>query len=623
MRSQIIIRLILFVILSFCIFSGVSWAEDPGVADTVRLASISGEIGDTVSVPVFLYNDEELVSVVIPLLLDGYSGWLRFDSVSYVDSRLSDPAVLDDRQVYVFGTDTYTVDSLLLSFSVSSGDNLPIGTGKLCDLWFTLHFGGEVSVDILSDSPQGGLSLTDASKGSFTPQFLSGLIDISCDYLVGDVNQDDYLNVADIITLHKIYFYDEPLSGYPILDRRGRGDLNCDRRLDMRDLVRLVDWLWFDGPYPCTCGTVNPPSYDDPGLPDTVWVQSETLIVGIPSPICIGVINDEPLPGMALSLEIDGNALLQVDWERRPFYTERIDSAYLMFIDGEHADGVNPEFYYFYAWQYDPALSISLPPGRGAVCRPVFIPQSAGTATFNLVPWVNESQSMLVTEDYAAILPAFHGGNITVLAYLVGDTNHDGMINIADVVYLGNYLFAGGSEPAPYESGDANCDGEVNLGDVVYLLNYLFIGGPPPCSPSTGVLLNYDGCKEFQKGSVIDTSTPPDQDCMEYQYDGESILSLKHVNAGFNCCPEIAANITIEDNIITIEEIEISGECFCLCLFDVDYEISNLPPGEYTIKVNEVYLEEADEILEFTVDLTSSPSGTHCVYRDHYPWGIQ
>jgi hypothetical protein len=97
---------------------------------------------------------------------------------------------------------------------------------------------------------------------------------------------------------------------------------------------------------------------------------------------------------------------------------------------------------------------------------------------------------------------------------------------------------------------------------------------------------------------------------------------MRVVNAGFHCCPEIAADITIENNIITIEEIEISGECYCLCLFDVDYEIRNLLPGEYTIIVTEPYVQEGDEILEFTVDLASSPSGSHCVYRDYYPWGF-
>ncbi len=479
MRSKEIIGVILFLII-FSFSSGVSSAQDPGDADTVRLANISGEIGDTVSMPVFLYNDEELISVVIPILVDGYSGWLRFDSVSYVGSRLTDPTILDDRQVYVFGTDTFTVDSLLLSFSVSSGANLPVGQGKLCDLWFTLHFGGQVLIDSLSDSPQGGLLVTDSNSQSFTPQFLSGLIDISCDYLVGDVNIDFSVNIGDIIMLQKIYHYDNPLSGYPIHDRRGRGDLNCDRRLDMRDLVHLTDWLFFAGTYPCSCGTINPSLYDDPLLPDTVWVESETLIVGISSPICMGVVNDEPVKGLALSLEINGSAVLGVDWESRPFYTDRIDSAWLMFLDGEHADGVNPEIYHFYAWQYS-SISIPLPPGRDAVCCPYFIPQSTGTATFSLVSWVNENQSMLVTEDHAAILPTLYGGNITVLPYLTGDPNHDGMIDIGDVVYLINYLFKGGPIPDPLEAGDANSDGIVDLGDVVYLINYLFKGGPPPC----------------------------------------------------------------------------------------------------------------------------------------------
>jgi hypothetical protein len=66
---------------------------------------------------------------------------------------------------------------------------------------------------------------------------------------------------------------------------------------------------------------------------------------------------------------------------------------------------------------------------------------------------------------------------------LRGDANGDGMINIADVVYLLNYLFTGGLPPDPLEAGDVTCDGLVNIADVVYLLNYLFTGGPPPgCS---------------------------------------------------------------------------------------------------------------------------------------------
>jgi hypothetical protein len=41
-----------------------------------------------------------------------------------------------------------------------------------------------------------------------------------------------------------------------------------------------------------------------------------------------------------------------------------------------------------------------------------------------------------------------------------------------------NFLVAGG--PAPAGKGDVNKDGAVDLHDVFYLINYLFAGGPPP-----------------------------------------------------------------------------------------------------------------------------------------------
>jgi hypothetical protein len=70
-----------------------------------------------------------------------------------------------------------------------------------------------------------------------------------------------------------------------------------------------------------------------------------------------------------------------------------------------------------------------------------------------------------------------------VRTYLCGDADSDGKIDIADVVYLINYLFIDGPAPELLEAGDANCDGTVDIADVVYLINYLFIGGPPPGCP--------------------------------------------------------------------------------------------------------------------------------------------
>ena len=66
--------------------------------------------------------------------------------------------------------------------------------------------------------------------------------------------------------------------------------------------------------------------------------------------------------------------------------------------------------------------------------------------------------------------------------YMHGDANSDQILDLADAIYLLNYLFKGANPPVPLNAGDANCDGPVDLADVIYLLNYLFKGAnPPPC----------------------------------------------------------------------------------------------------------------------------------------------
>jgi len=71
-------------------------------------------------------------------------------------------------------------------------------------------------------------------------------------------------------------------------------------------------------------------------------------------------------------------------------------------------------------------------------------------------------------------------GYFSVVSYISGDGNHDGVVNSGDVVYLINYLFKGGPPPIPMAAGDANCDCVINSSDVVYMIDYLFKGGPPP-----------------------------------------------------------------------------------------------------------------------------------------------
>ena len=63
-----------------------------------------------------------------------------------------------------------------------------------------------------------------------------------------------------------------------------------------------------------------------------------------------------------------------------------------------------------------------------------------------------------------------------------GDFDGSGDINITDVVYLINYIFAYGPAPLDASVGDVNCDGSLNITDAVYMINYIFILGPAPCA---------------------------------------------------------------------------------------------------------------------------------------------
>jgi predicted outer membrane repeat protein len=66
-------------------------------------------------------------------------------------------------------------------------------------------------------------------------------------------------------------------------------------------------------------------------------------------------------------------------------------------------------------------------------------------------------------------------------AYVLGDANGDGVIDIVDLVDLIDYLYRAAFPPNALPAGDTNYDGEVNLADIVCLLNYVLRGGELPC----------------------------------------------------------------------------------------------------------------------------------------------
>ncbi|MDF1544804.1 MAG: hypothetical protein P1R58_06835 [bacterium] len=61
-----------------------------------------------------------------------------------------------------------------------------------------------------------------------------------------------------------------------------------------------------------------------------------------------------------------------------------------------------------------------------------------------------------------------------------GDLDGSGSIDIADLTFFVDYLFAGGPPPLTIELADFNGDGSIDIADLTYFVDYLFAGGPPP-----------------------------------------------------------------------------------------------------------------------------------------------
>ncbi len=65
-----------------------------------------------------------------------------------------------------------------------------------------------------------------------------------------------------------------------------------------------------------------------------------------------------------------------------------------------------------------------------------------------------------------------------------GDANDDGIVDLADPIFIINYLFVGGPEPHCLDAGDSNDDGNnLDVSDVIYTIQWMFSGGLPPPPP--------------------------------------------------------------------------------------------------------------------------------------------
>ena len=130
----------------------------------------------------------------------------------------------------------------------------------------------------------------------------------------------------------------------------------------------------------------------------------------------------------------------------------------------------------------DGSLFIGFQPAEDSVCfrstdhGATWQNTGALTDAYNVLCLLQASDGTV----YAGTTPNGDVFKYSIGTYVGGDANHDGVVDVADVVFLVNYLFKAGPQPNPKAAGDPNNDCIVDVADVVYLINYLFKQGASP-----------------------------------------------------------------------------------------------------------------------------------------------
>ncbi len=243
-------------------------------------------------------------------------------------------------------------------------------------------------------------------------------------------------------------------------------------------------------------------------------VESTKAVAGGPVTVYLTVDHKQPIAGLQVSVGYDSSKLtLRPDLPEADSPCNRsmhycgmeLEELLLPFEVEQFLLDVNDEYLPGTGWAkcamiFDYQLPFEdqvLPPGTGQTVLAAYFTTDPSLAegttidvtlvdTFGdpvfpnkfLIPIYSDKSEIV---QVVSIFPLRDDGVITVVnsipAFRRGFLNGDDGINIADAVFLLQYLFSDGAPPACLAAADVNDDGGVNLTDVVALLTYLYSDG--------------------------------------------------------------------------------------------------------------------------------------------------
>ena len=339
-----------------------------------------------------------------------------------------------------------------------------------------------------------------------------------CEFVRGQINDLDGMDVVDLNDLSDLLAV--LFLGRSLPECVDAADINDNGLVEISDHTYLFRYLLDEGPPPpspfAASGTDPTPDVTVSDTPDDRFeftigasgagVPSNT---GIQIPLLLS--NSEPITGLQMILGYNRR-----DPNCPDLLVQEIRTEENTLLSQESCEYIVAEFDNLEGVAYVAALKDAVDP----VDQDPFLPAGDDQLIATLVVAISSCANMgfsplgfedglpLTPRDSVAkeLLPAAHnlvalGTNVVrpVLGqgsgidirrgFIRGDVNKDDSPNIADVIYLLDWLFRGGRPPPCLDAADVNNDTGpdnargIDLADPVWLLAFLFRGGPQPSEP--------------------------------------------------------------------------------------------------------------------------------------------
>lgn len=210
----------------------------------------------------------------------------------------------------------------------------------------------------------------------------------------------------------------------------------------------------------------------DPGVRDTVRIDSIAVEEGQKAMLPVHFFNDEALVAVELVIKFDNLYLTFDSFSTAGSRLEYIPQSTI--YTRSSSDLLDIVIQDWSGW---------IPRGNGIMCYLFFTASSTagGNAVVIDTAFYPPISTTVFSDSVAnTILPEFQRGHITInnVLFVCGDPSGNRVVNALDITFLINYLYKHGLTPYPLISADVNGSRSINALDVTYLINFLYKHGP-------------------------------------------------------------------------------------------------------------------------------------------------